>query len=192
MRKLLLPLLVALLALGAIAGPAQALNLPLLTTVADEEGDEVEAADESGSEASDDCVIEDEEDALLCAEIAAEEREEAEAEEWVLEDATARVSANPANDTVEVTIHYRASTPAPVKIDAKLRGSKGKLHLGASRTHFRRTGTFHNSFGLGERPMEKVLAAREFTIEVQALDTPLYCRLHLTAHRGGTRKKLWS
>jgi hypothetical protein len=86
MQKLLLPLLVSLFVLGPVSVPAQALSLPLpsLPTVVDEGGDEVEAADESGAEedeggeASDDCVIEDEEDVQICAEIAAEEREEAE------------------------------------------------------------------------------------------------------------------
>lgn len=187
MHKLPLLLTLALLALGAVAVPAQALSLPLppVPLVADEEGDEAAAADESGAdesedgEASDDCTIEDEEDVQLCAEIAAEEREEAEAAECVLEDATARVSANPGNGSVALTIRYEANAPAPVAIDARLRGNKGSVHLGASRTHFRRSGTFRDTFVLGERRMERVLAAREFEIELQAVGTPRYCRLDL-------------
>lgn len=204
MRKLPLLLLVLLVSLFTLSASAQALTLPDIpgaspdtsSEEADEadggEGDEAEREDEEADE-GDDCSIEDEEDVQLCAEIAEEEREEAEAERCVVEDATARVSANPVNNTVRVTIHYKASTPAAVAIDAKLRGAKGKLHLGASRARFRRAGTFHDSFGLGEKPMEKALAAREFAIDVQAVNTPRSCRLHLTAHRGaGTRKKLWS
>jgi hypothetical protein len=184
-RNLLLPLLVALLALGAIAGPAQALSLPPLPTAADEEGDEAETADESGGEedeegeASDDCVIEDEEDVQLCAEIAAEEREEAEAEECVLEDATARVSANPGNETVALVIRYQADAPASVAIDARLHGGKGSVRLGADHARFRRAGTFRNTFVLGEKRMQRVLAAREFEVELQAINTPRYCRLDL-------------
>ena len=81
MQKLLLPLLVALLALGAAAGPAQALTLPPLPLVAP--ADEEESADETGAEDeaeegedSGECTIEDEEDVQICAEIAAEEAEE--------------------------------------------------------------------------------------------------------------------
>jgi hypothetical protein len=183
MQKLLLPLLVSLLVLGTVAVPAQALSLPL--PIADEEGDEAEGANESSEdeteegEASDDCEIEDEEDVQLCTEIAAEEREEAEAQECVLEDAIAKVSANPGNDTVAVTIRYQADTPASVAIDARLRGSKGSIHLGADHARFRRAGTFRDIFVLGEKRMQRVLAAREFEIELQALNTPRYCRLDL-------------
>jgi hypothetical protein len=184
MRKLLPSLLVALLALGAGAVPAQALSLPL-PMVAGEEGGDLEVGDESGADENDegensgDCTIEDEEDVQLCAEIAAEEREEAEAEECMLEDATARVSANPGNDSVALSISYEANAPTSVAIDARLRGNKGSVHLGTSRTHFRRSGTFRGTFVLGEKRMERVLAAREFEIELQAVDTPIYCRLDL-------------
>jgi hypothetical protein len=188
MRKLLPSLLLALLALGTVAVPARALSLPLppVPLVAGEEDDEPEAADESGADESDegedssDCTIEDEEDVQLCAEIAAEEREEAEAEECVLEDATARVSANPGNVSVALTIRYEATAPASVAVDARLRGNKGSVHLGASRTHFRRSGTFRDTFVLGEKRMERVLAAREFDVELRPVDTPRYCRLDLS------------
>ena len=185
MRKILLLLTLALLTLGAVAVPAQALSLPLppVPLVADEEGDESDVesgADENEEdEDSSDCTIEDEVDAELCAEIAAEEREEAEAAECVLEDATAKVSANPGNDSVALAIRYEANAPTSASIDARLRGNKGSVHLGARRTHFRRSGTFRDTFVLGEQRMERVLAAREFEIELQALGTPRYCRLDL-------------
>jgi hypothetical protein len=197
MRKLPL-LVILLLSLLALAAPAQALSLPTAPAApaetsgeeADEAGDG-EEADEAEDEGEFVCTIEDEEDVQLCAEIAREDREEAEAEQCVIEDATATVTADPGNNTVRVTIRYRTYSPAAVAIDAKLRGAKGKLHLGASRTRFRRTGTFHDSFGLSDRRMKKALAAREFAIDVQAVNTPRSCRLHLTAHRGGG-KRLWS
>ncbi len=188
MRKLPLPLLVALIALGAVAVPAQALSLPLPPVplaAPDEEAGEPEAADESGpdeseeAEISGECTIEDEEDVELCAEIAAEEREEAEAEECVLEDATARVSANPGNDSVILTIRYEADAPTSVAFDARLRGNQGGVHLGADHARFRRSGTFRDTFLLGEKRMDRVLAAREFDVELQALNTPRYCRLDL-------------
>ena len=186
MRKLLSTLALALLALGALAVPAQALRLPPVAPLIapDEEAGDVEAGDESAADESeevtaDNCTIEDEEDVQLCAEIAADERESEEAEECVLEDATAKVAANPGNGTVSLSIHYRAYSPAAVAIDARLRGNKGSVHLGASHARFRRTGTFRDTFVLGQKRMERVLAAREFELELQAVNTPRYCRLDL-------------
>jgi hypothetical protein len=186
MRKLLLPLFACLLLLGTVAVPAQALSLPLVPLAApDEEADDPEAVDESGSDEDEadeehfECTIEDEEDVQLCAEIAAEEQKEAEAEECVVEGATARVAANPGNGTVALSIRYRAYAPVSVAIDARLRGGKGSVHLGASHTRFRRSGTFRDTFVLGEKRMGRVLAAREFEVELQAVNTPRYCRLDL-------------
>jgi hypothetical protein len=195
MRKLPLPLLIALLALFAFAAPAQALSLPVLPAAAsdaEEEADEAEAeSSESESDEEGGCWDVAEEDFEACLD-AETEQEEAEVEECILEDATARVTANPGNNTVRITIHYKALAPAAVAIKAKLRGSKGQLSLGSSHARFRRAGAFHDSFGLSEKRMEKALAAREFAIDLHAVNTPGYCRLHLTAHRGGSSKRLWS
>lgn len=187
MRKLLLPLLAALLALAAVAVPAQALSLPLPPVplaAPGPETDAFEAEDESGEdeeegEDSNECTIEGEEDVQLCAEIAAEEREDAEAEECILEDATARVSSNPGNDTVALAVRYQSDAPAEVALDARLLGNKGSVHLGADHAHFRRAGVFRETFFLGERRMDRVLAAREFELELQAAGTPRYCRIEL-------------
>jgi hypothetical protein len=198
MRKLLPSLLVALLALGAVAVPAQALSLPPLPLVAsDEEADAAEAGDESGDESeagedSGECTIEDEEDVQLCAEIAAEEREEAEAEKCVLEDATAKVSANPGSGSVALVIHYEADSPSSVAIDARLRGNKGSVHLGADHARFRRSGTFRDTFVLGEKRMERVLAAREFELELQAVNTPRYCRIEVNGALHRAKRSLRS
>ena len=97
----------------------------------------------------------------------------------MLEDATARVAANPGNDSVALVVRYEADAPSAVSIDARLRGGKGSVHLGADRAHFRSSGTFRDTFVLGEKRMERVLAAREFEVELQAVDTPRYCRLEL-------------
>jgi len=198
MRKLLPFLLVALLALGAVAVPAQALSLPALPLVApDEEADAAESGDESGDETeagedSGECTIEDEEDVQLCAEIAAEEREEAEAEKCVLEDATAKVSANPGNGSVALVIRYEADSPSSVAIDARLRGNKGSVHLGADHARFRRSGTFRDTFVLGEKRMERVLAAREFDIELQAVNTPRYCQIEVNGALHRAKRSLRS
>lgn len=198
MRKLLLLPLFLLLALVFAAGPAQASSLPPATSLlpvgeeAEELEDETNEPEDEAEEAPGECTIEDEEDVQLCAEIAQEEREEAEAERCVLEDATASVAASPGNGTVRLTIRYRAFTPAAVAINARLRGAKGGLHLGASHAHFRRSGVFHDSFGLSKKEMAKALAAREFAIDLRAVNTPASCALHLATHRGGASKLRWS
>ncbi len=184
MRKLL-PLLASLLLFVAVAVPAPALGLPLpLAPLAapDEEADASEAGTEEDEEdeTSSDCVVEDEEDAQFCAEIAEEERLEAEeAEECVIEDATAKVTASPGKGSVALSIRYRAYAPASVAIDARLRGGKGSIHLGTGHARFRRAGTFRDTFVLGEKRMERVLAAREFEVELQAVNAPRYCQLEL-------------
>jgi hypothetical protein len=199
MQKFLLPLLLASLVLAAAAGPAQALSLPLppLPLAAEEEADAAEAGDESvaeddESEESGECTIEDEEDVQLCAEIAAEEAEEARAEECVLEDATARVSANPGNGSVALIVRYEAGAPASVAVDARLTGGKGSVHLGADHARFRRAGTFRDTFVLGAKRMDRVLAAREFEVELQAVNTPRYCRLDLNGALHRAKRSLRS
>lgn len=187
MRKLPFSLFLVLLALFACAAPAQALTLPDVLAgpeTSSEEPEDPEPGDEDETEAEDAseaCEIEDEEDVALCAEIDQEEAEaeEAEAERCVLEAATAKLAARPGNQTVELIIRYEAAAPASVAIDARLRGSRGGLHLGSEHTHFRRAGVYRDNFVLGEKQMERALGAREFVVELQAVDTPRYCRLSL-------------
>lgn len=191
MRKTALLLLLLLAALFTAAGPAQALTVsapvPSLSVKAEEPEEEENEEGEEAEGESEECEVDAE-----AGEGCEEAEEEAAAEECVIEDATAKVAANPGNDTVRLTIHYRTFAPAAVSIDSKLHGSKGSLHLGASHTRFRRAGVFHDSFGLSAKEMAKATAAREFAIDLHAVNTPGYCRMQLTAHRGGARKLLWS
>jgi hypothetical protein len=188
MRKLLLLLPAVLLLALFGAAAAQAIAPPVdpvsIVAVTDEEGDEAEAGGEDeleiqGENEEDGCAIEDEEDVQLCAEIAAEERESEKAEECVIEDATAKLVPHPGNDTVELAIRYLSLAPAAVRVEAQLRGSKGRLRLGADRAHLRRAGVYRKSFVLSDREMDRALGAREFEVELQAVNTPRYCRLDL-------------
>jgi hypothetical protein len=186
MRKIL-PLLLVLLLLSLLTGAAaaKALSLPGLpgesSPAAEDEPEEAEAEEADEPEAAEDgCAVEDEEDAQLCAEIAEEERASEEAEECVIEDATAKLLPRPGNDTVELTIRYESFAPAAALVEAQLRGPRGKLRLGADHTHLRRTGVYRKSFVLGEKKMNRALGAREFEVELRALNTPRYCRLDLT------------
>lgn len=191
MRKTTLLLLLFLVALLTAAGPAQALSvsapLPSLSVKAEEAEEEENEEGEEAEDENEECEVDAE-----AGEDCEEAEEVAAAEECVLEDATAKVAANPGNDTVRLTIHYRSTAAAAVAIDSKLHGSKGSLHLGSSHTRFRRAGVFHDSFGLSAKEMAKAMAAREFAIDLHAVNTPGHCRMQLTAHRGGTRKLLWS
>jgi hypothetical protein len=183
----LLPRLLVLLLLSLLTGAAsaQALSLPgppgESPPVAEGEPEEPEAEEADEPEAGEEgCAIEDEEDVQLCAEIAAEERESEEAEECVIEDATAKLVPRPGDGTVELTIRYESFAPAAALVEARVRGSKGKLRLGADHAHLRRAGVYRKTFVLGEKKMNRALGAREFEVELRALNTPRYCRLDLT------------
>lgn len=187
-----LPLLLVLLLLSVLvsAASAQASLLPApqlaptsLLAEEEDEGEELEADEESES-----CVIEDEEDVQLCAEVAQEEKEEAEAERCVLESASASVDANPAGGKIRITIRYTNYEPAPFSLRYSLRGGKGSLNLGSTKARLGETGAFHDVVRIDERKLPKVLAAREFQIELQAQKTPGSCRERLTVqHRGAGR-----
>jgi hypothetical protein len=194
MRKLPLCLVLALLAFFACAAPAPALpDLLGAPSESAEETDEAEAGDEDESEAEEDgCTIEDEEDVQLCAEIASEERESEEAEECVLESADASVSASPHSGKVRLTVHYRAYGPASFSLSYSLRGRKGGMRLGGAEARFGRAGTFHDIVRVDERKLPKVLAAREFQIQLQAKKTPGHCRERLTVQRHGAGRAHWS
>ncbi|HMI81296.1 MAG TPA: hypothetical protein VK480_05865 [Solirubrobacterales bacterium] len=210
MRKLsilLVLLLLSLLTAVASAASAHALSLPdpgqvgTLAAPGDEEEDEdEEAAEEDDEEAED--ASEDGEDSLIAAlracegaadEEGCEERvtKETEAEECLLESADASVKASPGSGKVRLTVRYRSFEPISVSVDARLRGAKGGLRLGQDRTRFRRSGVYRDTFKLGERQMAKALAARKFTIDLQAAGTPGYCAVHLTASRAGAKPR-WS
>ena len=179
---LLLSLLTAAASAHALALPGAPGSLALVADEEDEEAEEADAGDEAAAEEGDEgagCVIEDEEDAQLCAEIAEEEREAEEAEECVIEDATAKLVPHPGNETVELAVRYESFAPAAAVIEARLRGSKGKLRLGTEHAHLRRSGVYRKTFVLGEKEMNRALGAREFEVDLQAAKTPRYCRLEL-------------
>jgi len=182
---LLLSLLTAVASAHALSMPALPGNLAAAAAEEDEEAEEAEAGKEGESaeedEAEEDsCAIEDEEDVQLCAEIAEEERESEEAEECVIEDATANLVPHPGNDTMALAIRYEAFAPAAAMVEVRLHGSTGRLRLGSDHAHLRRSGVYRKTFVLGEKKMDRALGAREFEVELQALDTPRYCRLDLT------------
>jgi hypothetical protein len=204
MRKL--PALLALLLLSVFlaAATAQASPLPgapqplpvFLAEPEEEDEDEEDEADEESEDAAEEAEIEREiceEDPELC-----EEEEPGKAEgkrkndECLLKKASAVVTANPGKGRLRLTVRYKTLKPATVNVEASLRGSKGVLFLGNEHTRFRRSGVYRDTFQLSEKKMKKALAARDFEVELQAVNTPPSCKVELKAHRDGGKKLLWS
>jgi hypothetical protein len=198
MRNLAL-LLLLLLASLALAGAARALPLPpasqpvTLVGVAEEDesddepdgAEEIEAEDaEEGDEADESDSCEPDEDEGC--------EEEADDPGCVIESAHVAVAASPGHGRVRLLIHYTASSPATFTLDYSLHGGKGGLHLGSARAHLHRAGVFHDFVSVDPKRMAKVLAARQFAVDLHAVGTPGYCRERLTVQRRSARKPRWS
>ena len=189
-----LPLLLALLLLSVLFAATSAQASPLLVPVvgqpfaaADEEEAESEENEEVEEGEAEGCVIEDEEDVQLCAEIAHEEKEAEELEKCILESASASVDVN-RNGKVHLTVRYENFEPALFSLRYSLRGGKGALSLGSAKAKLGPSGVFHDVVRVEERKLPKVLAAREFQIELRAQKTPGSCRERLTVQRRGAGK----
>ncbi|HEX2391644.1 MAG TPA: hypothetical protein VHI77_01865 [Solirubrobacterales bacterium] len=191
-RLIAFVLTVALVALLGFVRGAQAAPLgggPLLPSlrapaaeVEELDGEEESEEEEAGEEEEGDRALE---EALAeCEEVEGddqreaceEEVEEQEArEECGLSEAASTASADPASGTLHVVVHYRAYSPGKVSVGYSLRGGKGSLNIGPKTERFARKGVFHDAVRLGKGQMAKVLAARQLTIELQALDAPDHC-----------------
>jgi len=187
MRKL--PLLLALLLLSVLLAAASAQASPLAVPTAAQPfaaigDDEDEAEGDEAGEEAEECVIEDEEDVQLCAEIAQEAREEAEEkereEQCVLDSAKAAVTVNPGKRRLRLTVHYKTLKPVAVDVKASLQGSKGSVHLGTEHARFRRSGVYRDTFTLPEKQMKKVQVVREFSVELHVVNAPSACDVELT------------
>jgi hypothetical protein len=206
MRKL--PLLLAMLLLSVLlsAASAQASLLPgapqplpvLLAEFEEEdeaEEDETGEEDEEAEDPAEDAEIEREiceEDPELCEEETGNGNGKRKADQCLLKKASATVTANPGKSRLRLTVRYTTLKPATVNVEAGLRGSKGVLFLGSEHSRFRRSGVYRDTFQLSEKKMKKALAARDFEVELQAVNTPASCRVELTAKRDGAKKLIWS
>jgi hypothetical protein len=177
MRKLSLPLLLALLALLATAVPTQANPLPSATlqlVAFDEEEPEAGEPEEPWEKEDEACEF-DPEEPDFCEEI----EEEAGDDGCLLEDARAKVVVNPGKRRLLLTVHYRALKPAGVSVATVLRGAKGAVRLGTGHARFHRAGVYHDSFRLTEKQTERAQAARKLDVDLRVLNSPRYCGLHL-------------
>jgi hypothetical protein len=116
--------------------------------------------------------------------------------ECVLGSAQATVFASPVQDKVRLVVRYTAVSPTVVAVDYGLHGSKGSLYLGQSRKRFSRAGTFRQTETLSEAQMAKVAGAKDFTVQLYAVDAPDYCRhyfdRHLTARHAAPSGLIWA
>ncbi|HYH54858.1 MAG TPA: hypothetical protein VD761_12085 [Solirubrobacterales bacterium] len=103
----------------------------------------------------------------------------------MLESASASVDPNPASGKIRLTVRYTTYGPAPFSLRYSLRGGKGALNLGSTKARFGRAGAFHDVVQVDEDQLPKVLAAREFQIELRAQKTPGSCRESLTVQPRG-------
>lgn len=205
MRKLPLLLVLLLLSVLLAAATAQASLLPSALEPApgflaepEEESEAEEAeSEEEAEDAAEDAEIEREiceEDPELCE----EETESGSGkgsrkdELCLLKKASATVTANPGKGRLRLTVRYKTLKPATVNVEASLRGPKGVLFLGNEHTRFRRSGVYRDTFQLPEKKMKKALAARDFEVELQVVNTPPSCQVELKAHRDGAKKLIWS
>ena len=185
MRKLPLLFVLSILAFLGAALPAQASLLaqpaevvPLIAP--EDEADEAgEPADEEEGEVEEACEPDEE---GVCEEEGEEPRGKRKAEEdgCLLKGASAAVSVNPGKRRLRLSVHYRTWKPASVSIEAALRGVKGAVYLGTSHAYFRRSGVYRDTFELAEKQTKKALAAREVSVDLQALNSPPACGLHLS------------
>lgn len=180
-------LAVALLAMLGIARSAQAMSAPSapsgpaigLTPLDDEsEGEEAEEEGEEDDleEAWAECeAMEEGEEQEACEEEVEDQEEQEELEECTLSEAEGTVFANPASDTVRLAVHYETFEPGRVTVHPHLHGSKGSLDFGRTTKHFGNAGVYRETTHLSPAEMDKVLAAKRFTIELDAPGSPEVC-----------------
>ena len=195
---------VAALGSFGLARGAAALTLPVAGSSAasgafeleEEDEGESEDGDEGGDEANS-CEFADEAEEEACEE-AEEDREveEAEAEECRIEGAEATVAAVAGRNQVRLTVRYKTFEPSVVAVELGLRGGRGTLDLGTDTARFGRSGTLHSTRTLTDPQMARAMAAREFTVGLQAVNTPDFCNdafeRHLTARNGAGAGTQWS
>lgn len=116
-------------------------------------------------------------------------------EECLLRTARARVFAYTAHDRVRLVIRYTSLAPAQVSVDYWMKGRKGPLSLGHAKQRFAKKGLFRLAENFSAAQMEKVRAAKGFTVTMRIPAAPKYCNQyysrHLTIKRTVKNQVLW-
>jgi hypothetical protein len=175
-----------------VAASASPANLPAGPVI------EFEVEGEEGEEEADDlCEMLEPEDAEEAETVECEEEGEEEVSpDCLISSAEATVAAVPGRDQVRLAVRYKALQASVVAVELKLRGGKGTLDLGAATERFHRAGVLRQSTVLSDAQMARVEAAREFTVGIEAVNTPKYCRglfdRHLTVRHAAGSGLTWS
>jgi hypothetical protein len=169
---------IAVMAILGLAKSAQALTVPdpalagsvaVLAPAPDEEFEDEAEASEGEEFEAEECAGDEEEEC--------EDDGGAEApEECRLSSAEAMVSAAANHDMVRLQIRYTTFSPTTVAIDYGLHGGKGSLYLGGDKKPFAKQGVLHLTRSLTEAQMEKVMAAKDFSVRLHVAGVPHYCQ----------------
>lgn len=130
------------------------------------------------------CESFEDEDGFVEEECAEEEADDGRVppEECLLRTARARIFTNNAQNRVRLVIRYTAFVPADVYVDYKLMGGKGPLKLGTAHQRFAKSGLFRLNERLSDAEMDKVRAAKRFTVLLDLPEAPRFCRRYDTRH----------
>jgi hypothetical protein len=103
-------------------------------------------------------------------------------EECLMRTARARLFAYSSQNRVRLVIRYTAFAAADVYVDFKLSGGKGSLKLGTAHLRFAKSGLLRIGERLSDGAMDKVRAAKRFTVVMTIPSAPRYCRHYDTRH----------
>jgi hypothetical protein len=116
-------------------------------------------------------------------------------EECLLRTARARLFVYGSQSRVRLVIRYTAFSAADVYVDYKLSGGMGSLKLGTAHQHFAKSGLLRINEGLSDGEMDKVRAAKRFTVLMNVPQAPRFCRRydtrHLTIRRTAHNQVVW-
>ncbi len=122
-------------------------------------------------------------------------------EEWpppecLLSETRASVSAFQSSRRVVLTVGFATRAPVRVAIAYWLRGPHGAMRVGAKRRRLAARGSFRETKRLSSRRMARALGARSWTVTIDPLGTPGYCRgifdLRLGPRRASAHGPVWS
>jgi hypothetical protein len=103
-------------------------------------------------------------------------------EACLMRTARARLFTYSSQNKVRLVIRYTAFSPADVYVDYRLSGGKGSLKLGTAHQHFAKSGLLRVNQHLSEGEMDKVRAAKRFTVKMAVPQAPRYCHRYDTRH----------
>lgn len=185
---------VVLLALLFVAQPASALSSAHIPAAALGSAGPAPAAAEADEEEVEETETEEEETEEEESEegedeIGADEEEGGEAEtgslppeECLLQTVRSRVFTDTSRNRVRLILRYTSFASTEVGVDFKLTGSKGSLGLGRAKQRFTKKGVFRLTSQLSESKMERVRAAKSFTVDLSIPAAPSYCQRFYTRH----------